>query len=144
MMTTQPTRGDDDYVAPTVVNRIFIDVNNFLWSNPGEVMRYFSIDDVFQLFCNIVQVSIGKPAYELGILYDWVDLMLGYDDSQEMNNEQLWFYDCLSTMFNTFVFQNSGFIHTQLAPNLMRSDCVLAFMKQHGTSVGVIEICTNE
>lgn len=142
-MTTLSTC-DENYVHPVVVSRIFVDVNNFLWSNPGEVMRYFSIDDIFELFCNVIQVSIGKPTYELGVLYEWIDSMFGYEETVNLSSEQIWLYDCLSVMFSTFVLQNSGFVHTQLAPNLMRNDAVLAFIRQRGTPMGVIEICTNE
>ncbi len=133
-------------LPPQVVHntRIIMDINDFLWTNPGEVMSMFSMDDILELFYIVMQQSIGAPYYHTEYIYEWVDSVLGvgvYDEgdtdltlSQDYVHQ---IYTNLETAFYDFIKNNSVLINSTFG-QVLSNDSIMLTVNQLYKSQNIV------
>ncbi len=140
-------------LPPQVVynTRVIMDINDFLWTNPGEVMSMFSMDDVLELFYTVMQQSIGEAYYHTEYIYEWVDSVLGFGVYDEGDSDLALTLDYihtvyrnLETAFYDFIRNNIVLINATFGQVLANDSIMLTVKQLHKSQNIVMEFQSGE
>ncbi|ANH51678.1 hypothetical protein REBECCA_216 [Erwinia phage Rebecca] len=117
------------YVPPEVEMKpvAIIDLFGLSWTNHGGLLTMFSQVNLFDLFVEVIHKSLGQPSYNLYLLNEWIEAMMGVGDyfdpetnlPQPSMEEVMVMQDALMRMFCDFVVNNQSFIMKVLQPLLV-------------------------
>lgn len=114
-----------------LTNQLIVNLHDFRWSNPNNIMGIFSVAALFEAYCYTLWNSVGRPDYNYATLYEWVSEELGpnangnpNDDRTPLINDPAFVYSMQQSAlcgFTSFVIENKAFVMHTLAPSLMQA-----------------------
>lgn len=110
-------------------NQLIVNLNEFRWTNPNNIMGIFSTAALFEAYCYALWNSIGEQDYDYVWLMEWVTEELGPNGNPYGENipviADTSFIFCMQQAivcgFRSFVSENTAFVKHTLVPSLMRS-----------------------
>lgn len=114
------------YAKHYLPNQIIVNLNDFLWTNPNNIMGIFSTAALFEAYCYTLWNSIGKSDYDYASLMEWVSEELGPNgnpigEGVPLVTDTNFVFSMQQSVvcgFSNFVAQNQTYIRYSLGPNL--------------------------
>lgn len=114
-------------------NQLIVNLNDFRWTNPNNIMGIFSPAALFEAYCYTLWNSVGKPDYDWASLMEWVSEELGpngnpHDDHTPLITDPNFIMVMQQSVvmgFTSFIGENRLFVIHTLAPAVHHTDQLL-------------------